>query len=1167
MKNKGQLISELEETRKRIAELETADGERKQAEEALRESEEKYRTLVEQSLQGLVVVQDSRIVFANTAFAETAGYTVEELLLLPPEKVKAMIHPEDQAFVWGRFRDRLTGKAVPPRYEYCGIRKDGTVRWLEMFASRIEYCGRPAIQGAIVDITDRKRLEHETKERRLYLESVLACAPDAIVTLNAQHNIMEWNPGAERLFGYTQEEVVGRNIDELITGADTDVFEEATGFTRRVLSGESVPPIETVRYRQDGSPVHVIVAGSPILLGNELVGVVAIYTDITERKQAEEELRRLKEFNESIVQSMAEGIVVEDAEGYFTFVNPAAAALLGYTPEELLGQHWTAVVPPDQQATAQAADERRARGEPDRYELELVRKDGEWISVLASGSPRFEGDRFIGTLAVFTDITEQKRAETASRQKAEDLALINALNHAINRGDSLQQIIDLLCRETERIFSSNGATVYLPSEDKQHLVMQNLPLPQAVVNRIERLIGIKIPRVRIPLKAGSWYLNALQADEPQLTHDPATIQRMMAECTENKTLQKLVPRIYRILNRVSVMSVPLVAEGEPVGLLDISRDEPFTESDLARFKTVAEQLTTLVKRWQVDDELKRVSRQNELILDSAGEGIYGLDVQGSTTFINPAAARMLGWEFEEIRDRLHHEIVHHSKPDGTPYPREECRIYATIRDGVVCRVTDEVFWRKDGTSFPVEYVSTPIREGRELVGAVLTFTDITERKQAEEALRQYAERLKTLRAIDRAILAAWSPEEIAQAALHHLRGLVPCLGAGVVVFDLEAQEAVLFAVDADREVGLGAGMRLPLEGIVQVEVLEQGEVLVEEDVMALSDPPAALQALQAAGVRSYVAVPLIAQGELIGTLAMGAEGPGAFAPEQVDITREVADQLAVAIQQAHLREDLQRHMENLEALVKERTLELQVALERAQGADRLKSEFVSNVSHELRSPLTNLKLYLTLLTRGRPDKRQTYLDTLHREADRLQDLIEGLLDLSRLDLGKTQANLQPTDLNLLVSTLASDRGVLVADRGLTLDVEPSQDLPLALADPKLLEQVLTNLLTNAMNYTPAGGTIYLCTEMIEADDRRWVTASVADTGPGISEKDQAHLFERFFRGEAGHASDAPGTGLGLAICKEIMDRHDGRITVESQVGQGSIFTVWLRMVEGDGRDA
>ena len=141
-------------------------------------------------------------------------------------------------------------------------------------------------------------------------------------------------------------------------------------------------------------------------------------------------------------------------------------------------------------------------------------------------------------------------------------------------------------------------------------------------------------------------------------------------------------------------------------------------------------------RKRAEEALEQLRRQNELILHAAGEGIYGLDVHGNTTFVNPAAARMIGWKAEELIGKPQHDILHHSKSDGTPYPKEECPIYAAFRDGAVHHVTDEVFWRKDGTSFPVEYISTPIRDERgKLVGAVVTFKDITERKRAEQALR------------------------------------------------------------------------------------------------------------------------------------------------------------------------------------------------------------------------------------------------------------------------------------------------------------------------------------------------------------------------------------------------------------------------------------------------
>lgn len=160
-------------------------------------------------------------------------------------------------------------------------------------------------------------------------------------------------------------------------------------------------------------------------------------------------------------------------------------------------------------------------------------------------------------------------------------------------------------------------------------------------------------------------------------------------------------------------------------------------------------ISKLAKRYmkksnrQTDIELANLRRQHQLILNSVGEGVYGLDTQGNTTFVNPTAASLIGWERSDLIGKSMHDILHHSKPDGSLYPREECHIYAAFKEGTVRRVDNEVFWRKDGTSFPVEYISTPMHnEKGELVGSVVTFRDITQRKLSEYMLQQANEELE-----------------------------------------------------------------------------------------------------------------------------------------------------------------------------------------------------------------------------------------------------------------------------------------------------------------------------------------------------------------------------------------------------------------------------------------
>jgi diguanylate cyclase (GGDEF)-like protein/PAS domain S-box-containing protein len=155
-------------------------------------------------------------------------------------------------------------------------------------------------------------------------------------------------------------------------------------------------------------------------------------------------------------------------------------------------------------------------------------------------------------------------------------------------------------------------------------------------------------------------------------------------------------------------------------------------------------MVDITTRKETEKSLERLAHRNQLILDSAGEGIYGLDREGRTTFVNPVAAAFTGYGPGELIGKSQHDAVHHSRADGRPYPKEECPIYASLTDGEVRHVEDEVFWRKDGTSFPVEYTSTPILEGGEVVGAVVTFTDVAERKGTEEALRESEERYRAV---------------------------------------------------------------------------------------------------------------------------------------------------------------------------------------------------------------------------------------------------------------------------------------------------------------------------------------------------------------------------------------------------------------------------------------
>jgi signal transduction histidine kinase len=189
------------------------------------------------------------------------------------------------------------------------------------------------------------------------------------------------------------------------------------------------------------------------------------------------------------------------------------------------------------------------------------------------------------------------------------------------------------------------------------------------------------------------------------------------------------------------------------------------------------------------------------------------------------------------------------------------------------------------------------------------------------------------------------------------------------------------------------------------------------------------------------------------------------------------------------------------------------------------------------------------------------MDTLDRETERLESMIESLLQLSRLDQNRMPIKFKRVDLNTIVEEYVGDRLPLAEKAGIQLKLERQNGLPKVKADPQLVGQVLGIILTNAINYTPSGGEVVVSTEAHNQAEDSYVGFCVSDSGPGLSREEQAQIFRRFFRGKAGLESDVSGTGLGLAIAKEIVDEHEGLIEVESRgvSGEGATFRVWLRV--------
>ena len=420
--------------------------------------------------------------------------------------------------------------------------------------------------------------------------------------------------------------------------------------------------------------------------------------------------------------------------------------------------------------------------------------------------------------------------------------------------------------------------------------------------------------------------------------------------------------------------------------------------------------------------------------------------------------------------------------------------------------------------------------------------DITERKRAEEMLKRYNQRLTILHQIDRGVVLARSSKEVVNAVLKHIRALVPCWMASVFLYEHDTNEIVMFASDVNDGTMLRSDTRIPMHA-ERVPRLFAEHYFIIEDTKELAEPisPALRLAIDE-GIRSYIHASLLVEGNPIGGLFLSSRTPSAFSAEHLEIACEIANQLAIAIHQAQLKEQIEVHAAELEEKVAQRTAELRDINAELQA-------FTYSVSHDLKAPLRGIDGYSRLLLQDFADKLdeegQTFLHTIRNATQQMSRLIDDLLAYSRLERRAMRTG--KLDPRPLVEMVIAERGNEFQERRVTLSV----DIPCTTvtAEAEGLVEALRNLLENALKFSRD-----LVTPRIEIGGResdQTCILWVRDNGIGFDMQYHDRIFEIFQR--LHRAEDYAGTGVGLAIVRKVMQRMGGRVWGDSTPGHGATF--------------
>jgi len=428
-------------------------------------------------------------------------------------------------------------------------------------------------------------------------------------------------------------------------------------------------------------------------------------------------------------------------------------------------------------------------------------------------------------------------------------------------------------------------------------------------------------------------------------------------------------------------------------------------------------------------------------------------------------------------------------------------------------------------------------------------------EENEAALQRKVVETRTLYEIGQEITAQVALEPTLHLIVERAREL---LQAEVSVLALRQEGSDTFATQAysGTLTEALAGLRFrPGEGLGGRVVVTGMPMMVHDYLQEYRESPF-LGAVQEAGIRSVVAVPLKARGTVIGVLAVTSRTPSKFREEDRQLLSALADQAAIAIENVKLYEQVKRHAEELEAKVEVRTRELQEANRRLEAASRHKSEFLANMSHELRTPLNAIIGFTRLVMRRSkdilPERQYENLEKILISADHLLALINDILDLSKIEAGRMEVQPVSFELEALVDLCLRTVEPMVKSERVRLLKEMEADLPLLSTDQDKLKQILMNLLSNAIKFTEAG-TITVTARRCDGQ----VEIAVADTGIGIPGEALELIFEEFRQVDSSTTRKYSGTGLGLSISRHLARLLGGDITVKSTVGVGSTFTVTI----------
>ena len=1129
--------------------------ERRHAEAALRESQARYRALVEQ-IPAVVYLdaanETSSAIYTSPQVQAMLGYSPEEWTT-DLELWTKLLHPDDRERVLAEHaRTNATGD--PFKLEYRLVARDGRVVWIRDEAMLVrDSASRPLCwQGIMLDITERKRVEETLRESEEKYRNLVERANDGITIV--QDGLIQFaNVRLVEMWGGSVAEVMGTSFTDYI---DPDELPKIAERYRRRMAGESVTPTyETVLKRRNGEKIYVELNAGAVTYQGKLADLVII-RDITERKQAEEALRKRERDFSTLVENAADMIVRFDTDLRHMYCNAAVERQLGVPRSTFLSKTPLEAGGPREQAEFEIHSLRHVleTGEESEVEQSYPTPMGLKHFQTRIVAERDAAGQVESLLAITRDITQGKRAEEALRQAkdyAENLiqtanvifVQLNVRGEVVRINEAAEQITGY--RQAE-LGGKNWFETLAPKDRYPHVwgefahITERGNLPRDFENPILTRSGEEryiVWRNSI-LREGDGIVGSLsfgiditqrkraEAEIQRHARHLATLHEIDRALTSTLDLDQVLSTLLEQLQRATDAEAASVALMEPPPHSSSVQDRDGQNGELV-FRHALGGAGPDVIGWRLQPS----------------QGIAGWVAQHKLSVLVPDAA---------ADPRFYAEVDRR-----TGFTTRELVCVPLILRGAVTGVIELVNKRQGG------YGEDEVQLLESVAAQAAIALENARLFEAERAGRQWLEILYRIgQAINSTLDAGAILDRLtdeAMRATHATHG-----SALIALPNLGCFERRSLRGYSREQTEKAHSIPLPLTRGVNGRAYQTQRIAYLSDVQTDQDYfPLILE------TRSELAVPILRGGQVMGNLDLQSPNLDAFRDVDLGFLQALTDQVAVALENARLFEALEEERTSLAKRVEDRTAELNIANAELRQAARAKDEFLASMSHELRTPL-NAILGLSEALQEQVfgplnEKQLRYLHTIEESGQHLLALINDILDLAKVEAGKIELQLGP----VIVESVCQSSLQFIKEAALKKQITVSSTLDHRVVtlqgDERRLKQILVNLLSNAVKFTPEGGSVGL--DVAGDVDRQRVHFVVWDTGIGITQEDIGRLFKPFVQLDSSLSRQYPGTGLGLSLVKRLAELHGGSVSVESDgvPGQGSRFTISLPWKEASGK--